>query len=169
MGKSNNNKDFLIGSLVGGLIGAATALFLAPKTGKEVRENLGQQANVMKDRTGRFTSGAFEKSSGFANVAKEKTASLSQVVTEQSSQIMNKVRNITSTSKGETDFIEKEVADALVQISEDEPSTSPKDGQGDEHAISASIAEAVDAIENDEKKVLPQAQLGSEDQVKTNS
>lgn len=168
MGK-NNNKDFIFGSLVGGLIGAAAALFFAPKSGKEIRENLGQQANVMRDRTGRFTNDALEKSSGLANMAKEKTASLSQVVTEQSSQIMNKVRDITSTSKGQSDIIEKEVADAIEQIS-DETSTTKEKGHS-EDATTDSIAEAIDAIAIDENKQQPQseAQIDSEDKMKTNS
>lgn len=172
MGK-NNNKDFIMGSLIGGLIGAAAAMFLAPKSGKEIRDNLGQQANMMKDRTGRFTSGTLEKSSGLANAAREKTASLSQVVTGQSAQIMNKVRDMTSGSKGQTEFIEKEVADAMEQISEG-ASTPKAEGQSDgqsEVGISASIAEEVEAIEKDEIKGQPQseAQVGSEDKVKTNS
>jgi gas vesicle protein len=178
MGK-NNNKDFIMGSLIGGLIGAAAAMFLAPKSGKEIRDNLGQQANMVKDRTGRFTSGTLEKSSGLANAAREKTASLSQVVSGQSSQIMNKVRDITGASKGQTEFIEKEVADAMEQISEG--ASTPKaegqpvgqsDGPGQsEVGISASIAEAVEAIEKDEIKGQPQleAQVGSEDKVNTNS
>lgn len=31
-----NSKDFLIGTLIGGIIGATTALFLAPKDRKSV-------------------------------------------------------------------------------------------------------------------------------------
>ena len=43
--------SFLLGALVGGVIGAAAALFLAPKTGKEMREDLGQQANEWKEKS----------------------------------------------------------------------------------------------------------------------
>jgi gas vesicle protein len=163
MGK--NNKDFIVGSIIGGLVGAATALFLAPKSGKEIRDNLGQQANVMKDRTGKFTNGALEKGSGIASVAKEKTASLSQVLTEQSSQIMNKVRDIKSTSNGQGDFVEKEVADALEQIS-GEASTSNTNEKTEDQAISESITEAVEAFEEDDKKEQPKADL--KDEVKSN-
>lgn len=37
-----NSKDFLIGTLIGGIIGATTALFLAPKSGKELRDEIGR-------------------------------------------------------------------------------------------------------------------------------
>lgn len=121
-----SNRDFMIGSIVGGLIGAAAALMLAPKSGKEIREELGQQANKMKEQSGRFSAEQiFEKGSDFVNVAKDKTSTLSQVVSEQSSQIMNKVRDITKNSNGQAnDVIENMVGDALEQIADD--STEPK-------------------------------------------
>jgi gas vesicle protein len=166
MGK-NNSKDFIVGSLVGGLIGAATALFLAPKSGKEIRDDLGQQASIVKGRTEKFTSQTLEKSAGLANVAKEKTVSLSQVVSEQSSQIMNKVRDLTNTTNEQRDVIEAEVADALEQISGETPVT-PKEAQAE---LPTAIVEAVHAIESDVNNEQPQTndQVSSEDKVKTNS
>ncbi|WP_410429587.1 YtxH domain-containing protein [Metabacillus litoralis] len=166
MGK-NNSKDFIVGSLVGGLIGAATALFLAPKSGKEIRDDLGQQASIVKGRTEKFTSQTLEKSAGLANVAKEKTVSLSQVVSEQSSQIMNKVRDLTNTTNEQRDVIETEVADALEQISGETPVT-PKEAQAE---LPTAIVEAVHAIESDVNNEQPQTndQVSSEDKVKTNS
>ena len=38
-----------------GIIGATTALFLAPKSGKELRDDLGSQASALKDKTDRMT------------------------------------------------------------------------------------------------------------------
>ncbi|HZH61029.1 MAG TPA: YtxH domain-containing protein [Metabacillus sp.] len=131
MAKNSNGKDFIIGSLIGGLVGAATALFLAPKSGKEMRNNLGQQASMMKERTGIITNGALEKGSEFAAVAKDKTLSLSQVVTEQSSQIMDKVRSITNTSNSEeqADVVEKEITDALEELTDETVGEEKKQNQ----------------------------------------
>ena len=168
MGK-NNSKDFIVGSLVGGLIGAVTALFLAPKSGKEIRDDLGQQASIVKGRTEKFTSQTLEKSAGIANVAKEKTVSLSQVVSEQSSQIMNKVRDLTNTTNEQRDVIEAEVADALEQISgETQTPDTSKEAQAE---LPTAIVEAVHAVESDVNNEKPQTndQVNSEDKVKTNS
>lgn len=44
-----------------GIIGATTALFLAPKSGKELRDDLGSQASALKDKTDRMTADAKEK------------------------------------------------------------------------------------------------------------
>ncbi|MDQ0231080.1 YtxH domain-containing protein [Metabacillus malikii] len=116
-----SNRDFMVGSIIGGLIGAAAALMLAPKSGREIRDDLGQQASKLKEQTGKISKEELiEKGSEFVNIAKEKSASLSQVVTEQSSQIMDKVKDITKNSGGQQDqTIESIVGDALKEISED--------------------------------------------------
>lgn len=87
-----SGKDFLVGSIIGGLIGAATALFLAPKSGKELRHDLNEQANIVKEKTEHLRHTAIEKGTGFAEVAKEKSAHLTGVVSEQSAQLYKKVR-----------------------------------------------------------------------------
>lgn len=156
----SNNKGFLMGSLIGGLVGAAAALFLAPKSGKEMRGDLSQQANVMKERTGKLTSETLEKGSGIANVAKEKTATLSQVVTEQSSQIMSKVRDITGGTKEQTNVAEKEVTEAMAEVSNGASS------QTQDEVVSETIAAAVEAIEDEETQSEDKSSV--KDEVKTN-
>jgi gas vesicle protein len=95
----NNSKEFLIGTLIGGLIGAVTALLLAPKSGKELRSDLNELAASWKERTNQLTNQAFEKSFVVAEAAKEKTISLSQAVSKQSSQLLNKVKDFKQDSQ----------------------------------------------------------------------
>jgi gas vesicle protein len=51
----NKNEDssssFLLGALIGGLVGAAAAIFLAPKSGRELRNTLNNQAGTIKEKT----------------------------------------------------------------------------------------------------------------------
>src|SRR5690554_2266258 len=68
-----NAKDFLIGTLVGGLIGASAALLLAPKPGKELRSDINTQARA----------------------AKESTSQFAQTISEQSVQLVDKVKDLT--------------------------------------------------------------------------
>jgi len=96
-----NSKDFIIGALIGGIVGATTALFLAPKSGRELREGLTQQANAVKDKTTKLTNDAYEKGTQFISIAKEKTASASQAISEQSAQIIDKVKEISGSSSEE--------------------------------------------------------------------
>ena len=117
--------SFLFGAIVGGVIGAAAALFLAPKTGKEMREDLSTQAgnlkdksieissvakdkaseytSVAKDKASEYTSVAKDKASDYTSVAKEKTGEVAKTIQKQSGQLVDKVKSMTSKSSAPLD------------------------------------------------------------------
>lgn len=70
-------KDFVIGALVGGIVGAAAGLLLAPKTGKDLRNDVAIQAVNLKD----------------------KSTELSKQLQEQSSQLVEKVKTLKSSKE----------------------------------------------------------------------
>lgn len=98
MSNNNNNnqnidsKDFMIGALVGGMLGAAAALLLAPKAGKELRSDLNEQAEYLKD-----------KSNEFSHLAREKSSNIVRTVSEQSNQVATKVKDLTSNLRKDID------------------------------------------------------------------
>lgn len=47
----DSSSSFLLGALIGGLVGAAAAIFLAPKSGKEIRSTINNQAGTLKEKT----------------------------------------------------------------------------------------------------------------------
>lgn len=103
MGQNNQNqnengninaKDFIIGALVGSIVGAATALLLAPKSGKELREDLNEQAIILREKTGQFKDTAIEKGNQIASTAKEKTNEWSQMIQLQSNELKNKMKSL---------------------------------------------------------------------------
>ncbi|MEK4404162.1 YtxH domain-containing protein [Sporosarcina sp. FSL K6-1540] len=94
--ESSGAGSFLMGALVGGVIGAAAALFLAPKTGSEMRGNLTTQATQLKDKSIEISSVAKEKATELTSVAKEKTGELSKTIQEQSGQLVDKVKSMKS-------------------------------------------------------------------------
>ncbi|MFC5543339.1 MAG: YtxH domain-containing protein [Bacilli bacterium] len=77
-----NMKDFVIGALVGGIVGAAVGLLLAPKTGKDLRSDVLEQASNIR-----------QKGIVLTSTAKEKTAQLSSQIKEQSSHLVDKVKS----------------------------------------------------------------------------
>jgi len=89
----STNKDFLLGTIIGGVVGEATALLLAPKAGKELRADLNEQAAYVRLKTEQVKNSAVEKGQEFAQTAKVKTADLSHTISEQSSQVVDKVKN----------------------------------------------------------------------------
>ena len=74
-----STKDFVVGAIVGGLVGAATALFLAPKSGKELRNDLTAQGSVLMEKSGPL----MEKGSALKQTATEKGIALKQTATEK--------------------------------------------------------------------------------------
>jgi len=83
-----SSNSFLLGALIGGVVGAAAALLLAPKSGKELRITLSNQAGSIMDKTGQFRENVMNKSNEFVS----KTSSLSQGVVKQSTGLLNKVK-----------------------------------------------------------------------------
>ncbi|WP_078595005.1 YtxH domain-containing protein [Evansella clarkii] len=97
MGENNNGmntKDFIIGMFVGGTIGAAAALLTAPKSGKELRQDINEQARAAKDRTTDWTSQAVEKGNQLAVTAKEGTSTIAKTVSGQSTSLVEKVKDL---------------------------------------------------------------------------
>lgn len=99
--------SFLFGAIVGGVIGAAAALFLAPKTGKEMREDFSTQAvhlkdkgieisTIAKDKAAEYSAVAKDKATEFSSIAKEKTDEVTKTIQIQSEQFVDKVKSMKS-------------------------------------------------------------------------
>ena len=74
-----STKDFVVGAIVGGLVGAATALFLAPKSGKELRDDLSAQGSMLMEKSAPL----MEKGSALKQTATEKGMALKQTAQEK--------------------------------------------------------------------------------------
>ena len=59
---SENNRDLLAGLFIGGLIGAALGILNAPKSGKEMRDEIAGKANELLDKTKEEYEKAIERS-----------------------------------------------------------------------------------------------------------
>lgn len=100
---STSGKDFVIGAVVGGVIGAAAALFLTPKSGKDLRSDVVVQASNLKGKSIGLTSQAKEtagvlkeKGTVLASQAKEKSVQLTKKVQEQAGPVVDKVKSLKS-------------------------------------------------------------------------
>jgi gas vesicle protein len=57
-----SSSGFLLGVLIGGLVGAGVAMALAPKSGKEIRSKINNQAGTLKEKTVRLKENVLNKS-----------------------------------------------------------------------------------------------------------
>lgn len=97
--KNKSSKSFIMGAIVGGIVGAVTALLLAPKSGKEMREDINEQAAVLKERSLQLKDTAVEKGSEWISIAKEKSSEIAKTVNKQSQQVVEKVKDFTQNIK----------------------------------------------------------------------
>ncbi|WP_096189765.1 YtxH domain-containing protein [Evansella halocellulosilytica] len=116
-----NTKDFLIGSLLGGIIGASTALLLAPKSGKELRQDLNEQAKVAKEKTADWTTQAVEKGNEFAAQVSDQSVTLIDKVKDVARSVRKDVEELTESADFSTDLegVSKEIADSVKKEVED--------------------------------------------------
>ncbi|WP_110114146.1 YtxH domain-containing protein [Bacillus sp. CGMCC 1.16541] len=130
-----SSKDFLLGSILGGVVGAATALLLAPKAGKELRSDLNEQATFVRLKTEQI-----------ANTAKDKTTDLSQTLSEQSLQVVNKIKAISKKSEDE----QEELSQPSLEVLQDEVESQRID---EESEVQKKLDEAHGALQEFEENV----------------
>ncbi|MFD1362286.1 YtxH domain-containing protein [Lentibacillus salinarum] len=115
--RSVNNKDFLLGTLIGGLTGAVAALLWAPKSGSELRGDLNNRAVELKDRTGEWKDAAYEKGADWKDTASQKGSEVKEKAYLKGSEL--RTRAVDSTSKlsrktqAKTQELSKSIQDKL--------------------------------------------------------
>ncbi|MFB9277703.1 YtxH domain-containing protein [Cohnella cellulosilytica] len=97
-------KQAVKGIVIGGIIGAAAALLLAPKSGKELRKDIRVRYSSVQDRTKQLVSDAGSKTLELAQQVGRKTADLAdktrsivagvqEEIQEQGAKALDSVRN----------------------------------------------------------------------------
>lgn len=145
--EESGSGSFIAGALVGAVIGAAAALFLAPKSGKEFRGDLNSQVSTMK-----------EKSQSSKSDSNNEGGGLKQQLKDQSSKVVDKVKGIkggsspmddgTASSEGEESIDMHATIENTVHESNKETETAGNDAFT---STANALKEAVEEV-NDEKK-----------------
>ncbi len=97
-------KQTIKGIVIGGMIGAAAALLLAPKSGKELRKDIKDRYSSVQDRTKQFVAEAGDKTLELARQVGQKTADIAdktrsvlaevqEGIQEQGAEALDKARN----------------------------------------------------------------------------
>ena len=120
--QDTSSRDFVIGAIVGAVAGAATALLMTPKSGKELRTSLNEQASGILEKSDQMKEKAMNKSGELITTAKDKASSLASSVSEQSAGLLNKVKGQQGKgdSEQQTSELEK-VPTSMAETSSMEP------------------------------------------------
>ncbi|MBS4027814.1 MAG: YtxH domain-containing protein [Ignavibacteriales bacterium] len=73
-------KGLIVGFLVGGIAGAITALLLAPKSGRELREDIKQKSGELKDKAKTIISDTAQKAKSVFDKGEEVYEESSDIV-----------------------------------------------------------------------------------------
>lgn len=151
--ESSGSGSFLMGALVGGVIGAAAALFLAPKTGKEMRDDLSTQAVQLKNKSIELSSTAKDKAVDLTATAKDKAADLTSTAKDKavdlSSSAKDKATQLSSAAKEKSGDLKKNVQDQTDKV---KSMTSKTSAPMDDGTASSEGEEPIVATDNKNKQ-----------------
>ncbi|MDR0926545.1 MAG: YtxH domain-containing protein [Ignavibacteria bacterium] len=86
-------KTFLLGAIIGGAVGAVTALLFAPKSGRELRRDIADTTNEIYDKTTDFVSTTIQD-------GKQKAQSIIDAAKRQADSILAKSSDYYEDAKG---------------------------------------------------------------------
>jgi gas vesicle protein len=92
-----NGKDFLLGAVVGGVIGAITALLLAPKPGDELRADIKDTVNTVAARTQEIAGQVSDRSQTIAKNVSERSQIIAKNVGVHTSDLVEKAKELAGT------------------------------------------------------------------------
>jgi gas vesicle protein len=99
MSNKVDGKDFIIGAVVGGLLGAMTALLLAPKSGRELRKDIAEGYETISDKTHEIVSTVSDKTSAIAKTAAAQTSEWVDKAKEVAGTVVGEVKTWRDKSK----------------------------------------------------------------------
>lgn len=140
--KVRNTGNVFWGAFLGGMVGAAAALLFAPKSGKELRDQLNNQ-----------TLNLLAKKGEIASFTKEKAAEFTKSVVRQSTDLVQKAKNFST----KPDEINEDEETNYISIKD--PETTDKQQKSDKKAslneieIRKKLEEAQKALDDEENRI----------------
>jgi gas vesicle protein len=91
---NNDFGSFVSGVLLGGLIGSAVALLMAPQSGEETREYLKEKGTEFKEMTNESLDAAYARAESIAKDARVRADELSGQVRERADELRGKGQEV---------------------------------------------------------------------------
>ncbi len=99
--QQTSTNGVLLGAIVGGVIGAVTALLFAPKSGTELREDLTQACHTIGQKTKDIAATVGQSTKNLSTVLKEETSDLAEHAKEANHNVMDALSAATEEVKAE--------------------------------------------------------------------
>lgn len=119
------------GVFVGGVVGAAAALLLAPQSGRKLRERMKRSAHGMYDKTAEVTQSVRDKTAELAKDIRDKTVEIKNNVQEKTVELARDTADKTSEAvKAAGDKVES-ISDRNRDMAASAMNSKPNDGDED--------------------------------------
>jgi len=105
MSDNNVGKGLLIGFLAGGIVGAIAALLYAPKSGKELRQDIKNKTDGYLDDAERFVADARDKARDLINEGKKKSDKLISEAKTKSEELLRDAEKVFNDAKAKSSNI----------------------------------------------------------------
>lgn len=105
---SDNNGDFgafLAGFVIGGLVGAAVALIMAPQSGEETRTLIRDRSIELKDKAAEKAETARIKAEAAAAEARARADEIAKLTQEKASELKKKGQDLYETQKSKIETV----------------------------------------------------------------
>ncbi|GHH97325.1 YtxH domain-containing protein [Neobacillus kokaensis] len=143
-----STSSFLLGAIIGGAVGAAAALFLTPKTGKDLRNTIGSNAGSIVNKTGQLSETVKTKGTALA----AKTSTLSQGIVQQSAELLSKVKEKAISKEEAKDDTEINYI-SIGSSSNTSPVKQEDKGTANDDEIRKKLLEAQMAFDEEENRI----------------
>ena len=111
--QQNYTKGFLVGAILGGAVGAITALLLAPKSGKELRQDIASKSSDIYDKASDYYGVIEDKVGGAVSTTftdgKAKAQHIVNAAKEQASNIISKAEDLFADAKYKAESAKTEI------------------------------------------------------------
>ncbi|MDR7000525.1 YtxH domain-containing protein [Neobacillus niacini] len=143
----DSGNRFLLGALIGGMVGVTAALFFAPKAGKDLRNKLSKQTGLFMEKTVDLRENLVNKSSLLAS----KTTSITQGMVQQSTDLLSKSKIKPKAKKEQED--KSEVIYIPIQAPREKRISLKTEAPLNSGDIKKKLEEAKKAFDEEELKV----------------
>jgi gas vesicle protein len=97
--ENNSGSSIFLGFLAGGIIGAGLALLFAPKTGRELRNDIKNRTDEYLDEAEKYIAEARDKAKGLINDGKKRSEKIINDAKEKSEAILKDAEKILNDAK----------------------------------------------------------------------
>ncbi|MFD2613324.1 YtxH domain-containing protein [Paenibacillus gansuensis] len=115
----SKRKTFLVGTLVGGIIGSVTALLFAPKAGKELRSDIADSYNQAAEKTREVAGNVSQKTQ---SIAKEISTTASEWVDRSKQAVSQAAEEVRSWRRSGQDSESEVAVTRAEELSDEEQS-----------------------------------------------